>query len=69
MTKNMRLLSVNLRDSVISRADGFGAGGKGLPPPPFLADNVLCMLNRTIIYLNKKLRYIDLIYFILKLLA
>ena len=37
MTKNMRLLSVNLRDSVISKAVGaMGPGGRGeLPPPIF----------------------------------
>ena len=40
MTKNMRLLSVNLRDSVISRAVG-ASGPRGTAPPPFLADKLI----------------------------
>ena len=44
MTKNMRLLSVNLRDSVISKAVGAmgpGGPGGGNCPPPFLADKLI----------------------------
>ena len=42
MTKNMRLLSVNLRDSVISKAVGaMGPGGGGNCPLSFLADKLI----------------------------